>query len=81
MKELDKLIEKIDDKNSKLQGIRESEDRLLTEIETIAKERVEMAIKKLTKVGQAIADLEGKANEVVSDVKRRSKQSQDMILG
>lgn len=81
LKELDKLIDKIDEKNADLQGLRESEERYLTEIENVAKERVDGALRNLTKAGEAMADLEGKATEVVSQVKIRSKQAQDAILG
>lgn len=81
LKELDNLIAKIDNQNMKLQELRGSEERCLTEIENAAKERVEMAIKKLNRAGEAMADLEKKATLTVSEVKSRSKQAQDAILG
>ena len=81
LRELDNLIEKIDDENMRLQELRESEERFLTEIEKVAGERVEMAMIKLTKAGQFMADLEKKATLTVSEVKDRSKRAQDAILG
>ena len=81
LKELDTLISKIKAKNIELQEIRELEEKLLTEIEGEANERVEMAMKKLTNAGKFMADLEKKATSTVSEVKNRSKQVQDTILG
>lgn len=81
LKELDNLISKIKKKNIKLQEIRELEEKVLTEIEGAANERVEMAMKKLTNAGKFMADLEKKATLTVSEVKNKSKQVQDTILG
>jgi len=81
LKELDNLITKIEDKNMKLQTLREVEEKCLVEIEKEAEERVGMAIKKLAKAGETMADLEKKATLTVSEVKNRSKQAQDAVLG
>jgi hypothetical protein len=81
LKELDNLITKIEDKNMKLQALREVEEKCLVEIEKEAEERVGMAMKKLVRAGETMADLEKKATLTVSEVKNRSKQTQDAILG
>ena len=81
LKELDNLITKIEDKNMRLQALREVEEKCLVEIEKEAEERVGMAMKKLVKAGETMADLEKKATLTVSEVKNRSKQTQDAILG
>jgi thiamine kinase-like enzyme len=81
LKELDNLIAKIEDKNMELQALREAEEKCLVEIEKEAEGRVEMAMRKLTSAGQFMADLEGKATLTVSEVKNRSKQAQDAIVG
>lgn len=79
--ELDKLIAKIENKNIELQALRETEEKCLVEIGKEAEGRVEMAMRKLTNAGQFMVDLEKKATLTVLEVKNRSKQTQDEIIG
>lgn len=81
LKELDNLIKKIDEQNLRLQVIKGTEEKCLTEIEREAEERVGMAMLKLRKAGRVMAELEQKAILTVTEIKDRSKRVQDTILG